>query len=333
MSLQSISYQLPIPSDLREKLSIPQTPWAISKGLFNRITKQPTPTHQRFKKCALVSSDPEHAFVLRYFLEHKPTGYSISNVHCIHNRAHTQVFEAELTNMESEAKHFLPRWSEELHHDQRGEVIHRWESCANSFTSLEISTAEGKETILAAKVLPLWHGSSQDKCTSIATSGFAYFGKHAYFDPQTPQSTTSTDIGFFGSGIYFTNSAQYAAMYAKGHLLLSWVSMREPYPVVSDRLFPSKPTDMKMLEGKGAYQNYNAHYIPVVSVAPDQPECMLYYPTLADQPAAWDEIVVFQKSQTLPRFWIELAPDGPLALPIVYSFEQAYAACLVHSQI
>ena len=71
-----------------------------------------------------------------------------------------------------------------------------------------------------------------------------------------------------------------------------------------------------MLEGKGAYQNYNAHYIPVVSVAPDNPKCMIYYPTCEDQLAAWDEIVVFQKSQTLPRFWIELAPDGPLPLPI-----------------
>ena len=67
------------------------------------------------------------------FLEHKPTGYSISHVHCIHNRAHTQAFEAELTNMESEAKHFLPRWSEEPHHDQRGEVIQRWQSCVQLF--------------------------------------------------------------------------------------------------------------------------------------------------------------------------------------------------------
>ena len=185
MSLPSISHQSPIPPDLKEKLSTPQTPWAISQVLFKRITEQSTPTHQRFKKCSLLSSDPEHAFVLRYFLEHKPVGYSISHVHCIHNRAHTQAFEAELTNMESEAKHFLPRWSEEPHHDQRGEVIQRWQSCVNSFTPLEVSTAEGKETILTAKVLPLWHGSNDEKCASIATSGFAYFGKHAYFDSKT----------------------------------------------------------------------------------------------------------------------------------------------------
>ena len=177
-------------------------------------------------------------------------------------------------------------------------------------------------------MLPLWHGSSQEKCTSIATSGFVHFGKHVYFSPQIPQSATSTNIDFFGNGIYFTNSAQYAALYAKGHLLLSWVSMREPYPVVSDTLFPSKPTDMKMLEGRGAYQNYNAHYIPITSIAPDNPNCVIYYPTCEGQIAHWDEIVVFQKSQALPRFWIELAPDGPQMLSTAYSLEQAYVACI-----
>ena len=170
---------------------------------------------------------------------------------------------------------------------------------------------KGKKPSLQPKSCLSGMEAIDEKCESIATSGFAYFGKHAYFDSKTQFSTTSTDIGFFGSGIYFTNSAQYAALYAKGHLLLSWVSMREPYPVIADLLFPSKPTDMKMLEGKGAYQNYNAHYIPVVSVDPNNPKCMIYYPTCVDQIAAWDEIVVFQKSQTLPRFWIELSPRWP----------------------
>ena len=133
MSLQSINYPSPIPSDLKETLSTPQIPWAISRALFSRITEQPTPAHQRFKKCSLISSDPEHAFVLRYFLQNKPTGYSIAHVHCIHNRAHTQAFETELVNIEAEAKHFLPRWSQEPHHAQREEVIHRWHSCVNSF--------------------------------------------------------------------------------------------------------------------------------------------------------------------------------------------------------
>ena len=56
-------------------------------------------------------------------------------------------------------------------------------------------------------------------------------------------------------------------------------------------------------------------------------------PHVVDQIADWDEIVVFQKSQTLPRFWIELAPDSPRTLPTASSFEQAYAICLAEIDI
>ena len=124
-------------------------------------------------------------------------------------------------------------------------------------------------------------------------------------------ANASTDIGYFGSGIYFTNSARYAAMYADGHLLLSWVSMREPYPVVNDAPHPNKGSDMKKLAGQGHYQNYNAHYIPVASIKPHKPDCMEYYPCYQNQVPAWDEFVVFDKSQALPRFWIELGVDTP----------------------
>ena len=44
--------------------------------------------------------------------------------------------------------------------------------------------------------------------------------------------------------------------------------MRTPYPVVSDVKVPGKGKDMVKLEGKGAYQNYNTHYIPVTSIEP-----------------------------------------------------------------
>ena len=127
----------------------------------------------------------------------------------------------------------------------------------------------------------------------------------------------NTDVGYFGSGIYFTNSARYAAeIYSDGNLLLAWVTMREPYPVVANAIcnLPAKPTDMKKLEGYGAYQNYNAHYIPVVPIDPTHPKCAVYYPCAQSQEPVLDEIVVFQKSQALARFWIELEIDLPKTL-------------------
>src|SRR5476651_862963 len=90
---------------------------------------------------------------------------------------------------------------------------------------------------------------------------------------------------------------------------MAWVSMREPYPVVSDLPHPNKCTDMIKLGGKEHYQNYNAHYIPVASIEPNNPKSINYYPCYKEQPPAWDEFVVFQNSQTLPRFWVELGVD------------------------
>ncbi len=103
--------------------------------------------------------------------------------------------------------------------------------------------------------------------------------------------------------------------------------MREPYPVINDCPHPKKGFAMTLLEGKGAYQNYNAHFIPVASINPQNPRCMEYYPCYQDQKPAWNEIVVFQKAQTLTRFWVELTLDTPSPLlKQPYSFSAAYAA-------
>ena len=56
--------------------------------------------------------------------------------------------------------------------------------------------------------------------------------------------------------------------------------MREPYPIISDCPHPRKGSAMNLLEGKGAYQNYNAHFIPVASINSRMQE---YYPCYRDQ--------------------------------------------------
>jgi hypothetical protein len=195
---------------------------------------------------------------------------------------------------------------EENPKELRHHVMDRWASFYSDFSPI-------KDKFFKIKVVPLWHGSTRQKVTSIAQTNFTYFGKHHYFNSSAQEGVvTSTDEGYFGSGIYFTNSAEYAAKYSSGHLILSWVSMRDPYPVVRDIVDRSlECADMKKLKGYGAYQNYNAHYIPVVPLIPNDNETMIYIPCAKDETAVWDEIVVFQPSQVLPRFWIELSCDSP----------------------
>ena len=225
----------PIPAGLKQLLPYPNTPWQIGTEALKRIPQN----SDRFKKWGVSPTDPETQFVTHYFLHHKPHGYAIAKICIIHHPFHTQGFEAELVNIDEEAKKFLPRWNTEEGAEERKGVITRWKSQVKNFDPIEVSGLP----LTSAKILPLWHGSSVTKCESICSSGFTYFGKHHFFDHHASGDAANTDIGYFGSGIYFTNSAHYASIYSNGHLLLSWVSMREPYPVITDLPAPKKGRD------------------------------------------------------------------------------------------
>jgi len=185
-----------------------------------------------FKSCEVLPSDPEYAFVQEYFNHQRPPGSCITRIACIHNPAHTTAFEAEIKNIEAEATKFSPKGKEEEPKEARLKTIQRWEKLTEPLTPLRIKTGRRTDKFEHARVLPLWHGSSKDKCNSIAQGGFVRFGKHVFAQGGTDER--STDIGIFGDGLYFTNSARYATeSYSKvdddgaPHLLLTWVSMRQ----------------------------------------------------------------------------------------------------------
>jgi hypothetical protein len=306
----------PLPSNLKGLLPHPSIPWNVSSPLFNRI-KSVTSDDTAFKSVEVLKTDPEFNFILKYFEHQKPSGFSIKRIVCIHNPDQTSFFEAGIKNMERECSNpvFAPKGKNEEPQADRARVITRWEAQVAQFSPVEIKSWASRQPDIYSKtkVLPLWHGSTAFVCQSVCSSGFTFFGKHHYFDEDASKGgNKSTDKGYFGSGIYFTNSARYAAMYSsEGYLLLTWVSMREPYPVVNDKPHPQKGSDMRKLEGKEHYQNYNAHFIPVASIRPQDPKCLEYYPCYKDQPPAWDEFVVFYPNQALARFWIELGVDFP----------------------
>ncbi len=289
-----------------------QTPWHLSPSLYQRL---PTLSNLAYRTCLVTSQDLEWNLIHRLFQLYKPDKYSIATIHCVHNSALVNQFQASIVTQEQEAQstHFAPNGRRSSPSELRQKVIQRWTTLTPPYNPFSIQWPnQRKDVYTHTKVLPLWHGTKVSSSASICTTGLTTFGKHEIIHGATQNTTQNTDIGYFGSGIYFTTSAKYAAsIYSDGSLLLAWVSLREPYPVVADQLCspPHKPSDMQKLEGLGAYQNYNAHYIPVISVNPSDPNCTIYYPCTASQTPAWDEIVVFQKSQALPSFWIQLQPD------------------------
>jgi len=321
LTVQPKQSNQPIPSDLPQLLHSAKTPWHISPSLFEKVRQQLNAESTKDKSYAVVSitnTDPEYAFVLRYFQHQKPPGYSIKSIRCIHNPDQTKGFESSFKGMEAAAKAFPTGWQNEEPKAHRAKTIERWRTCVAPFSPFQVPSNNRVDKFVDVKVIPLWHGSKH--VDSICKIGFTFFGKHHFFDKSaTAGAQASTDIGYFGSGIYFTNSARYAAMYHSGSLLVSWVSMREPYPVVNDVTIPKKGKDMLKLQGKAAYQNYNAHYIPVTSTDPKEPENMIYHPCHETEQPAWDEYVVFQNTQALPRFIVELGVDLPVAVstPVV----------------
>ena len=292
-----------IPLDIRKELSDPNIPWGISKRIFNEMKSQDATGS--YKKVQVLPTDPEWRFVWRYFHKDKPNNYGIKKIYCIHEIHQQKFFEFNLSSVERKAFTFKPNWYEEPRAKQREKAIERWKQSANIFSPFSTMETDGRtRTWKNVKILPLWHGSCKEMCESVAKAGFVYFGKISLGG----SISESIDEGLFGNGIYFTNSARCASdICSRGHILLAWISMREPFPIVGD---PSQ-IDMKKIKGKGAYKTYNAHYIPVTSINPSDPYEAIYYPTKENETPHCDEFVVFNKSQTLPRFWVELEVELP----------------------
>jgi hypothetical protein len=96
-----------------------------------------------------------------------------------------------------------------------------------------------------------------------------------------------------------TSEAEYAhKVYSSGALLLNWVAVFSPFPVIAQ--------DEENLIEKGNFQNYDAHFAPVY---PSQPGSASYYACPHDQPHKYTELVVFDSSQILPHYIVELQPN------------------------
>ncbi|NGX37771.1 MAG: Phosphocholine transferase AnkX [Chlamydiae bacterium] len=319
----SYTQQSSLPNGIKSFHPHPKSPWKLSEGLLDHMQVS-LDTNGSCRSCEVLRTDPEYDFVLKCFMHHKPPGLGISKITALDNSSLTQLFESYLSIMNGEVDKFPPSWAIESLADQRKEAHKRWKALRDQFQPLEVELGNNnnnKPQLLSSRlaILPLFHGSDLKKCDSIGSTGFTYFGK------QGGLHIGSTDPGIFGSGIYFTDSARYAAMYSPGSILLSFVSMRPPYPVVSDTaVLEDECSDMKKLQSMGAYRDYNAHFIPVQA---RNDTTLNYYPSLRGHSPTWDEFVVFHASQALPRFRIEMSaellknPDEP------FSFESALKAC------
>lgn len=340
----TVNQELPIYLDIKrklmefnnaEELSIHPLPKEFRKSFFEFSAKKDhikrTKVIEPYK---LVSANKaDFAKVLECYERYPVPGYTLRTVDIIYNPGMIRAFDDNLQMLQARYGNpaFRPKFENEKavasdgslkrtimqdgslgklvdeapeYKQWRKDVRKMWEDRARPYIDPSYPNV---------KLLPLWHGTDPNIIKSIFRTGYA--------------NLATTDSGYFGKGLYSTWEAGYSKYYYKGTLILNWVSSLSAYPVIAG--------DMKKLTGKGNYQNYDTHFVPVISYTAENvdsfvPEILrnvpvslrnnsenlakvsdVFLPCAPDQKPMYTEIVVFEKVQCLPRYLVTLQPSLP----------------------
>jgi Poly(ADP-ribose) polymerase catalytic domain/FG-GAP repeat len=251
----------------------------------------PKPYH--LTDVSMTRNNPELQKVVEAYQRSPVLGYDLKRIQVVYNAAFEQQFGLGLANFQQKSgiPVFAPGWLHENAIEQRQRISDSLDSMAALYRD---------PAYPHVKILALWHGTQSEALDSIFRTGFA--------------SLAQTDEGFYGKGIYFAYEAAYSyGVYSRkgieegvshnGALLLNFVSCYSAYPVVDG--------DIEKLRGKHNYQNYDAHFIPVKPANLTNEREVNYLPCRPQDTAKYHELVVFQKSQCLPRYLVELQPSYP----------------------
>lgn len=269
-----------VPEVKQEKVQVVEKAW-----YFDEQSKPKLPEVNNYALIPASQKDTEK--VINHYQHHPMPGYDIRSVKIIYNPKMNRAFSLNIELLQQRANNpaFKPKWSIESKTEEerlwRGEVGALCEKLAAPYQDFEHP---------AVKILPLWHGTKPEILDSLFKTGYV--------------NLASTDSGFFGKGIYSAHEAEYSyRVYSRGALILNWVATFSAYPVIDG--------DMPKLTEKGNYQNYDAHFIPVAPANPTNPYEVNYFPCKPNQKHQYTEVVVFEKSQCLPRYLVELQPNLP----------------------
>jgi len=180
---------------------------------------------------------------------------------------------------------FTPKWTDPNKDQLRNQVVQRLSGMSKLYSDAEYPSV---------KLLPVWHGTKPSVLDSIFKTGYA--------------NLATTDVGFFGKGIYGSYEAKYAyQVYCQGSLLINWVSYYSAYPVIDG--------DLAKLAGGANYGNFDAHFAPV-RPRTSQLDEKNYDPCHNLSEAVYHEMVVFDPSQCLPRYLVTLQPQLTVPLQV-----------------
>ena len=245
------------------------------------------PFRDKIKGYKLFPASPlDFQKVLKCYEHHSVPGYDLRAVEVIYNPKMNRSFHLRMDALQARENNpaYAAKWPHEGDLQEcswRKEIYDLWQKLAAPHVDQDFP---------AVKLLPLWHGTKPELLSSIFETGYA--------------NLATTDSGFFGKGIYSAHEAEYAyRVYSQGALILNWVATFSAYPVIKG--------DSINLVGKANYQNYDAHFVPVVPNDPDNPNEVSYYPCAPEEQYKYIEVVVFEQPLCLPRYLVTLQPVLP----------------------
>lgn len=224
-------------------------------------------------------------------------GYKINKIFVVQNEAVETAFNSEIQKLSQKWIHsshlFKKEDWKESHTSKRQKVMDRFNQYCNQFDWNK------KRDI---KIIPVVHGTNESAVWGICNSGFS--------------SLALLNEGFYGRGIYFTSHIPYAASYSKQDteyiFIISFIIPGNVFPVVED------PNGEESLKGKPNKVGYQSHYVSINKEG---------FPPEDPKKAEYDEFVIFQESQVLPRYVVYATFDKevePNTLPDQITFPNIF---------
>jgi len=250
----------------------------INHAQWEKISTTP-PLYSRTLSASEVTTIRE-----LYFDKLEGNSFDLLNVHAIYNPSLVQSFSLQKEKLQNRAESapslfFATKWKENAEATPQETELRTW----------TIDTLTRKlnlfpwNRISPIPILPVIHGTDMEVAWKICTNGFA--------------TLSSLDVGFYGSGIYFTTSTLYALQYFAGKkepcVILSFLIPGNALPIIEH------PTLHKNnFMGKVLVPGYQSHYVLTNLKGFPQTRRLVT--------GFYDEIVINQESQVCPAFIFQL---------------------------
>jgi len=261
---------------------VPQKKWDIHQGKSHHQLLQPS------------SEDYQTVLALFNALDGAPLAPAISRIYGVINPQIATNFISHRSiltrRLEKDPNLFKKEdWRRDSQLDLRQWMMHQFGDLAQSLPWNRIGEL--------VPIVPMVHGTDAAVCWKIIDTGFS--------------ALSSLDAGFYGCGIYFTSSAQYALPYYSTKrnpaVLICLAIPGNVYPVTEHR------KDENSLIGQPIKSGYQSHYVLTTK---DGNPCKQ-----REAPGShFDELVLGQEAQVVPIAIIEFSQDK--LIPFAKTFQR-----------